>query len=189
MALNSLLLSYTKINEIEENEPISPPSTTIVEKRKTIPNCYPSLYQRFYIQNNSPKRKNNSFSSLFNSKNLNEILFRDTSIKNDSCNCKNNNIEIPRLNKDKKRKIDKHKDNKKSDVISKLNINKEKKSTNQNYFSAFKVYKADSNRIKNNNTLDKNNIYLNTKSSEEEKDKNSNKNIYNRFRNKRIVKK
>ena len=189
MALNSLLLSYTKINEIEENEPISPPSTTIVEKRKTIPNCYPSLYQRFYIQNNSPKRKNNSFSSLFNSKNLNEILFRDTSIKNDSCNCKNNNIEIPRLNKDKKRKIDKHKDNEKSDVISKLNINKEKKSTNQNYFSAFKVYKADSNRIKNNNTLDKNNIYLNTKSSEEEKDKNSNKNIYNRFRNKRIVKK
>jgi hypothetical protein len=46
MALNSLLLPYNKISEVEECKPISSPSSTIIDKQKSVPDLLcSSLYK------------------------------------------------------------------------------------------------------------------------------------------------
>ena len=209
MSLNSIILSCNKIKEIEENEPNSPPSITSLEKRKTMPDLCSSLN---YKKNNRippvqiKKRKNKSLSSSLNTKNLNDIFFNEDNLKNNnSFFNKKNNIDIPKLNlnekKENKDNNTKHREkycitdeneinsNNTRNNNNSDNKNKEIKTINSNYFSAFKIYKPDSARIKSSYLKNiTNNAETNFNHIEEEKEKNIN-NIYNRYRNKRIAKK
>ena len=206
MSLNSIILSCNKIKEIEENEPNSPPSITSLEKRKTMPDLCSSLN---YKKNNRippvqiKKRKNKSLSSSLNTKNLNDIFFNEDSLKNNnSFFNKKNNIDIPKLNLNQKKENKdnniKHRENycitDEREINSNSNRdnnnkNKEIKTVNSNYFSAFKIYKPGSARV-NSNYLKNitNNAEKNFNLIEEAKEKSINS-IYNRYKNKRITKK
>ena len=209
MSLNSIVFSCNRIKEIEENEPNSPPSITSLEKRKTMPDLYSSLNynnSKLNISVQIKKRKSKSLSSSLNTKNLNDIFFNENSLKNNnSFFNKKNNIDIPKLNlnekKENKDNNTKHREkycitdeneinsNNTRNNNNSDNKNKEIKTINSDYFSAFKIYKPDSARIKSSYLKNiTNNAETNCNHIEEEKEKNIN-NIYNRYRNKRIAKK
>ena len=205
MSLNSILFSCSRIKEIEENKPNSPPSITSLEKRKTMPDLSSSLNNNISISSDQiKKRKSKSLSSSLNTKWLNDIFFNENSIKNNnSLISKKNNIDVPKLNlnerkenKDNKEKYresycitDERNNNSNSNSSRKFNNrnnkNKEIKIANSNYFSAFKIYKPDSARV---NSSYLKNITNNAEKKfnliEEAKVKNIN-NIY-RYKNKRI---
>ena len=209
MSLNSIVLSCNKIKEIEENKPNSPPSIASLEKRKTMPDlCSSKNYNICISSVPLKKRKSKSLSSSLNTKNLTDIFFSESSFKNNnSFNNKNNKIDIPKLNLNEKKE---NKDNKDNNTKHRENYcftderknsrnssreynnsdfkNKEIKTANSNYISAFKIYKPDSARINSsylknitNNATKKFNLI------EEAKEKNIN-NIY-LYKNKRITKK
>ena len=198
MALNSIILSYNnKIKEIEENEPISPPSISTLERKRTIPDLYSSHFQKNIIP--ISKRKSKSYSYLLNSQNLQILFFSENTLKNNLNNKKksiNNDIEFTNINIDRERNLDNNTFYENSNT-SNINMNKSNNindDKNENYFKTFKKYIPESARVGNNNIIKninknaKNSVYINSSNSEESEDK-KNINANRRFKNKRIFKK
>ena len=80
MALNSILLPYNKILEVEECEPISSPSSTSFEEHKTVPDLnqinWP-IHKTYNFPLELSNKKNKSSPPSFNSHNFYKIFFED----------------------------------------------------------------------------------------------------------------
>ena len=97
MALNTIVLPYNKISEVEECEPVSSPSSTSFEEHKTFPYLN-SLYLPLFKNYNFPIielsiTKNKSSPTTLNHQNLNELFFGDNTERNYSIYSNNLNIE------------------------------------------------------------------------------------------------
>ena len=194
MAFNSILPLNNKIKEIEENEPVPPPSFYSPEKRKTI--SYLHVYQHKKSNTLIPLqiKKSKSYPFLLDNHNIHEMFFIENSIKqNIIINKKNNintdeNIHILNIDKEKKGNQNIFNENNNTENTNMIN--------DDNYFRSFKIYKPDSARLQNNkifqniNKNDKKELYCKTSNSEEgEGIMSININNYNRFKNKRVFKK
>ena len=179
MALNSIISSYNKIKEIEENDEVSPPSISFLEKRKTFSNSI--KYKNDIFQIPLLINKSKSSHSLSNIKSIYDNIFSQNIFKMSSINNTNNDFEMKNININKETKINN-------------NIILPKKNEK---FTSFKMYKPNSNNLNNlnlfqniNNKNDNISFSYNSSNSEEfEEKKNINSNVYNRFRNRKIIKK
>ena len=96
MALNSLLLPYNKISEVEECKPISSPSSTIIDKQKSVPDLLcSSLYKSYNFQIELPNKKFKSSPSSIGSHNFHDNVLSE----NENFSSYNKN-EIKKLNFD-----------------------------------------------------------------------------------------
>ena len=181
MALNSIASTYNKIKEIEENDEVSPPSISFLEKRKTFTNLTPIKYKNDIFQIPLIINKSKSLQSFIKNKNLYDHFFSQNIYKMPSINnTSNNDCEIKNININKEKKI--------NSIIATEN--------NEN-ITTFKMYKPNSNNLNNlnlfqniNNKNDNKTYSYNSSNSEEfEEKKNINSNVYNRFRNRKILKK
>ena len=186
MALHSLLMPDNKIKEIEENNAISPPSLSFIDKKtKTVSNLSFSKFKNELFQNSLIIKKSKSYRTLSIGHNLYDKFFGLNALKTNLTD----ELEINNININKEKSLN-NKMNSEKNINNNYNniINKE-----NNYF---KIYKPDSDRLKNvnikifqnlNNKIDINSLYFNSNS--EESGEKSNINVYNRFRNKKVFKK
>ena len=78
MALNSLLLPYNKISEVEECKPISSPSSTMINKQKSFPDLLSSsLYKSYNFQIELPEKKFKSSPSSIGSHNFHDNILSE----------------------------------------------------------------------------------------------------------------
>ena len=177
MAFNSIASSYNKIKEIEENDEVSPPSVSFFEKGKSFTNLTSFKYKSDIFQIPLLINKSKSLHSLLNTKNIYAHFFAQNIYKIPSINNINNDLEMKNININKEKKIN--------------NIFGPWKNEN------FKMYKPNSNNLNNlnlfqniNNKNENKSFSYNSSNSEEfEEKKNINSNVYNRFRNRKILKK
>lgn len=103
MALNSLLLPYNKISEVEECKPISSPSSTMIDKQKSVPDLLcSSLYKSYNFQIELPDKKFKSSPSSIGSHNFHDNILSEIENENFSSN---NKKEIKKLNFDQDKNI------------------------------------------------------------------------------------
>ena len=103
MALNSLLLPYNKISEVEECKPISSPSSTVIEKQKSVPDLLcSSLYKSNNFQIELLDKKFKSSPSSIGSHNFHDNILSENENENFSSN---NKKEIKKLNFDQDKNI------------------------------------------------------------------------------------
>ena len=98
MALNTIVLPYNKISEVEECEPVSSPSSTSFEENKTFPylnSLYLPLFKTYNFPIELSVTKNKSSPPTLNHQNLNELFFGDNTERNYSKY--NNNLNIEQL--------------------------------------------------------------------------------------------
>ena len=167
MALNSITHHYYNIKEIEESESIPPPRITNSGLFKTIYYKYNNnnkntLYNKYYLNLNNNYRKSKSFCSYFSVYKLYDNFFTENLITKESRNKRYND------NKNLIKNLKEFSSNKKTKKISKSISLKNK----NNYLFSNLSKKEDEDDFKN--------------SSEEQID--SNKNLYKRINNKRIIK-
>ena len=185
MALNSIILSYNNINEIEENDSISPPSTSYLDKAKTIPNLSTSKYKKHIFQTSLLLYKSKSYQSLYN-----KFIFIKNEQKRNSFD--NINIEMKNINIDKEKNNNNEISPIKNEYSNSNNINNKK--MDYDILKNFKLYKPESDRLNNINLFQKinnineNNLNLN-KSEDSEENININIDSYNNFHHKKIFKK
>ena len=159
MALNTIILPYNKILEVEECKPVSSPSSTSFEEHKTAPdlNRFNSAlfhsYNSFQLsdkrnKSNPPSLNPNNFHEFFFGSNINENISID-SIK-DSSNINNINIEQERNinNKNNKNNIEKKNLEKTSPKInnhqtSRSNRNPFQRANNLNNFEEYESESSD----------------------------------------------
>ena len=102
MALNTIILPYNKILEVEECKPVSSPSSTSFEEHKTFPDLNRFKLPLFHSYNsfiisekrnksNPPSSKSNFFQELFFGSNINENI--SVVSQKDFSNINNINIE------------------------------------------------------------------------------------------------
>lgn len=180
MALNSIIFSQNKIKEIEENDSISPPSTSHIDRAKTIPNVSSSKSR----SDNFQLFKSKSYQSLDSS-----IIFGKKIVKRNTVNSKHNEIETKNINIDKEKNINNIK-NTKSEYLNINNINNKALEN----FNNFKFNKMDSDRLSNTNLFQQINNLTEYSSNSNKSDYNDEKimiNIkaYNDLYHKRIFKK
>ena len=136
MALNTIILPYNKILEVEECDPVSSPSSTSFEEQKSVPDYFcTSLYQTYNFPIELSNKKTKSSPSSLDSHDFHQIFFGE------------NNNEIMSLYSQKE--INK---------IPNLNINKEKNNINNDWKdntsierTSFQVNKLNSSRSNNKN--------------------------------------
>ena len=180
MALNSIVSSYNKIKEIEENDEISPPSISFLEKRKTFSYLTSLKLKNDIFQIPLLINKSKSLYPLTNTKNIYDTFLKKNTFKVFSFNNINNVLEMKNININKEKKI--------------INIIGPVKNEND---TTFKMYKPSSDNLSGlnlfqniNNKNDTKSFSYNSSNSEEfEEKKNINNNVYNRFRNRKILKK
>ena len=157
MALNTIILPYNKILEVEECEPVSSPSSTSFDEGKSVPDLN-SLYSPIHKTYNFPlelseKKNKSSPISLDYSNNFNEIFFQD-----------NNNEKIPLFIQKELTNFNKiKKDNKENryNNIYQNDDNKENKNLERQSFEINSPYSSRSNhnpfkRADNISNLDEN---------------------------------
>ena len=110
MALNTNILPYNKILEVEECEPISSPSSTSFEEHKTAPHINSlcsTLFKNYILPVELTIKKNKSNPS-FHSHNFNELFYGVNNNQNFSIYSNNLNIEHEKnnINYNIKNKID-----------------------------------------------------------------------------------
>ena len=137
MALNSIMFFQNKIKEIEENNSISPPSTSHIDRARTIPNESSSKSR----SDNFQLCKSKSYQSLHSN-----IIFGKKIVKRSNVNSKHYEIETKNISIDKQKNINNIK-NTKSEYLNINNINNK----NLENFNNFKFYKLDSDRLGNAN--------------------------------------
>ena len=163
MALNSIIPINTKIQEVEQCEPVSSPSSTSLEEHKSVPD-FSSHFTKFqYLFNNNNNKKSKSMSPKTNYKHI-----FDKNNKNDDSFYNNLNIE------QEKKIIEKY--------TNKKNYINKTESSSADYFSLKKNIKMDD--------LDENigsNIIINSKIKNNFIKSNSNDkmkgNLYNIYSN------
>ena len=81
MALNSIIPINTKIQEVEQCEPVSSPSSTSLEEHKSVPDLSSHFNKIQFLFNNHYNKKSKSMSPKIKYKN---ILFKNNNRNNDS---------------------------------------------------------------------------------------------------------
>jgi hypothetical protein len=180
MALNSTMFSQNKIKEIEENDSISPPSTSHIDRAKTIPNLSSSKIR----SGNFQLCKSKSYQSLDSN-----IIFGKKIVKKNAINSKHNEIETKNINIDKEKNINNIK-NTKTEYLNLNNINNKAMEN----FNNFNFNKLDSDRLSNTNLFQQINNLTEYSSNSNKSDYNDEKmmiNIkaYKDLHHKRIFKK
>ena len=119
MALNTIILPYNKISEVEECEPISSPSSTSFEEHKTVPDLN-SLYSTLYKNYNLPleicNQRNKSSPPSLNAHALDELLLGENNNQNISIYSHNLNLNI-----EKEKEKENNKDNSSFEQSSRIN--------------------------------------------------------------------
>ena len=167
MALNTIILPYNKILEVEECDPVSSPSSTSFEEQKSVPDYFcTSLYQTYNFPIELSNKKTKSSPSSLDSHDFHQIFFGE------------NNNEIMSLYSQKE--INK---------IPNLNINKEKNNINNDWKdntsierTSFQVNKLNSSRSNNKNPFQR----ANNDISEENNKKRDNFNFSKLHKNNNI---
>ena len=78
MALNSLFLPYNQILEVEECKPISSPSSTVIDKQKSVPDLFcSSLYKSYNFEVDLPDKKYKSSPSSIGSHNFHDKILSE----------------------------------------------------------------------------------------------------------------
>ena len=98
MALNTIILPYNKILEVEECEPVSSPSSTSFEEHKSVPYIN-SLYSPIHKTYNFPlelaEKKNKSSPTSLNSHDFHEIFFGENNNVNNTSYSQKELIKFP----------------------------------------------------------------------------------------------
>ena len=144
MALNSIIPINTKIQEVEQCEPVSSPSSTSLEEHKSVPDLSSHFNKFHFLFNNNMNKKSKSFSPK---------------IKYKIFDKKNNDSFYNNLNIEQEKKIIEKYTKKKN-----YNINNNKKERSfPNYFSLkknIKMNNLDENIEEKNEILQGNNFYI-----------------------------
>ena len=116
MALNTIILPYNKILEVEECEPVSSPSSTSFEEHKSVPDLnllYSPLFHSYNLPIEFPTKKNKSSPPSIDSNNYQEYYFKTNNNENKSMYSPKNISNINNLNIEQEMKNNNNKDNSK----------------------------------------------------------------------------
>ena len=134
MALNTIILPYNKILEVEECEPVSSPSSTSFDDHKSVPDLN-LLSSPFFHSYNLPleffTKKNKSSPPSIDFNNYQEFYFKTNNNENTSIFSQKNISNINNLNIDQE---------------IKNNINKDNSKIEKNPFQQYNYYSARSNQ-------------------------------------------
>ena len=128
MALNTIILPYNKILEVEECEPVSSPSSTSFEEHKSLPDLnlfYSPLFKSYNLPLELSTKKNRSSPPSIDSNNYQEFYFKTNNNENTSVFSQKNISDINNINIDQELKN---------------NINKEKPKIEKNPFQQYNYY-------------------------------------------------
>ena len=134
MALNTIILPYNKILEVEECEPVSSPSSTSFEEHKSLPDLnllYSPLFKSYNLPLELSTKKNRSSPPSIDSNNYQEFYFKTNNNENTSVFSQKNISDINNINIDQELKN---------------NINKEKPKIEKNPFQQYNYYSSRSNQ-------------------------------------------
>ena len=141
MSLNTIILPYNKISEVEECEPVSSPSSTSFEEHKSVPDLN-LLYSPFYQSYNLPlqlsTKKSRSSPASIDSNYYQEFYFKTNNNENTSMFSQKNISNINNLNIDQEIKNNFDKDNSKVEKHPFQQYNYYSARSNQNPFQRAK---------------------------------------------------
>ena len=147
MALNTIILPYNKISEVEECEPVSSPSSTSFEDGKSVPDLNSlktPFFQTYNLSLEFSNKRSKSNPSFFDSNRLHQLFFGHNNKEKISMHSQKEQTNIKNLNIDQeisKANIENYKDNDISDKPPSLIINNNYSSrANKNPFQRVKNY-------------------------------------------------